>query len=49
MEEKPIKVSLRFVGGVGGIRASTHFFNTKEDIDYLIKTQEKVLKEENKL
>ncbi|MCD6559409.1 MAG: hypothetical protein J7K57_06000 [Palaeococcus sp.] len=49
MEEKPIKVSLRFVGGVGGIKASTHFFNTKEDIECLIETQEKVLKEENKL
>ena len=42
---KPIKVSFRFVGGVGGIRVSTHFFNTKEDVDYLIELQEKILKE----
>ena len=42
--EKPIKVSLRFVGGVGGIRVSTHFFNTKEEIDYLIEIQQRFLK-----
>lgn len=41
--EKPIKVSLRYVGGVGGIRVSTHFFNTKEEIDYLVETQQKLL------
>ncbi len=43
--EKPIKVSLRYVGGVGGIRVSTHFFNTKEEIDYLIEKQKKILGE----
>jgi len=42
---KPIKVSLRFVGGIGGIRVSAHFFNTKEDIDYLVEMQEKIFKE----
>ena len=42
--EKPIIVSLRYVGGVGGIRVSTHFFNTKEEIDYLIETQQRLLK-----
>ena len=45
MGEKPIKVTLRFVGGLGGIRVSTHFFNTKDEIDYLIEVQEKLLKQ----
>ena len=40
---KPIKVSLRALGGVGGIRVSTHFFNTEEDIDKLIVAQKEVL------
>ncbi|MBS7619084.1 aminotransferase class V-fold PLP-dependent enzyme [Candidatus Bathyarchaeota archaeon] len=38
---KPIKVSFRGVGGIIGIRASCHFFNTKEDIDALVESQEK--------
>jgi len=42
--EKPIKVSLRGLGGVIGIRVSCHFFNTKEDIDQLIETQKRILK-----
>ncbi|MCD6158142.1 MAG: hypothetical protein J7J75_00685 [Euryarchaeota archaeon] len=37
---KPIKVSLRFVGGIGGIRVSMHFFNTKDSIEYLVEIQE---------
>lgn len=41
--EKPTKVSLRALGGVGGIRISTHFFNIKEEIDELIKVQKKLL------
>jgi len=41
--DKPVKVSLRYVGGVGGIRVSTHFFNTKEEIDYLIERTKKIL------
>lgn len=41
--EKPIKISIRTLGGIEGIRVSTHFFNTKEDIDALIKVQNKLL------
>ncbi len=40
---KPIKVSLRALGGIGGIRVSTHFFNTEEDIDELIAAQKEML------
>lgn len=40
---KPIKVSQRALGGVGGIRISTHFFNTEEDIDTLIKVQKELM------
>jgi cysteine desulfurase / selenocysteine lyase len=36
---KPIKISLRALGGIGNIRVCTHFFNTEEDIDYLISLQ----------
>jgi len=41
--EKPIKVTLRSLGGVGGIRVSCHFFNTEEDIDTLVETQKKLM------
>jgi cysteine desulfurase / selenocysteine lyase len=41
--ERPIKVSMRALGGVGGIRISTHFFNTKEEIDKLIDVQRELL------
>ena len=43
--EKSVKVSLRYVGGLGGIRVSCHFFNTKEEVDKLIEIQKKVLQE----
>ena len=33
---KPVKISMRTLGGVGNLRVSTHFFNTEEDIDYLV-------------
>ena len=39
-----IKVALRYAAGIGGIRVSTHFYNTEEEIDKLIKIQEKTLK-----
>ena len=29
--------------GIGGIRVSTHFFNTEQDIDFLLSTQKKIL------
>lgn len=41
--EKPIKVSLRSMGGIEGIRVSNHFFNTEEDIDKLIEVQKKLM------
>jgi selenocysteine lyase/cysteine desulfurase len=41
--EKPIKLCHRGIGGVVGIRVSNHFFNSKEDIDYLVEAQQKVL------
>lgn len=40
---KPVKVSMRSLGGVGNIRACTHFYNTKEDIDYFIAVQKSVM------
>jgi cysteine desulfurase/selenocysteine lyase len=39
-----IVVSLRYTGGVGGVRAATHFFNTEEEIDKLLKAQKALLK-----
>jgi cysteine desulfurase/selenocysteine lyase len=40
---KPIKISMRTLGGIGNLRVSTHFFNTEEEIDYLIDLQKKML------
>lgn len=40
---RPIKVSLRALGGVGGIRVCTHFFNTEEEIDELVRRQREIL------
>jgi cysteine desulfurase/selenocysteine lyase len=40
---RPIKISMRALGGVGNLRVSTHFFNTEEDIDYLIDLQKQML------
>lgn len=36
---KPIKVSLRALGNIDGIRISCHFFNTREEIDELVERQ----------
>ena len=41
--DKGIIVALRSQGGVGGIRVSTHIFNTKKDIDQLIEIQKGVI------
>lgn len=38
-----IVTALRYQHGVGGIRVSTHFFNTEEDIDRLLKVQRGLL------
>ncbi|MFT7461511.1 MAG: selenocysteine lyase/cysteine desulfurase, partial [Planctomycetota bacterium] len=40
---RPIKISMRALGGIGNLRVSTHFFNTEEDIDYLIDLQKQML------
>ncbi len=40
---KPVKISMRTLGGVGNLRVSTHFFNTEEDIDYLIALQKQMM------
>jgi len=37
-------VALRYAAGVGGIRVSTHFFNTEEEIEALLGVMRKVLK-----
>lgn len=36
---RPIRISMRALGGVGNLRVCTHFFNTEEDIDYLVDLQ----------
>jgi selenocysteine lyase/cysteine desulfurase len=36
---RPIKISMRSLGGVGNLRVCTHFFNTEDDIDYLVDLQ----------
>ena len=40
---RPIKISMRALGGIGNLRISAHFFNTEEDIDYLIELQKGML------
>lgn len=45
LNEESIVTALRYQKGVGGIRVSTHFFNTEEEIDRLLKIQKKVLKD----
>ena len=41
--QKPIKISARRLGNIGNLRVCTHFFNTKEDIDYLVDFQKSML------
>jgi selenocysteine lyase/cysteine desulfurase len=38
-----IVVALRYAAGIGGIRVSTHFFNTEEDIEALLGVVKKTL------
>ncbi|MGD8384473.1 MAG: hypothetical protein PVF89_03600, partial [Lysobacterales bacterium] len=40
---RPIKISMRALGGIGNLRISAHFFNTEDDIDYLIDLQRQML------
>jgi selenocysteine lyase/cysteine desulfurase len=44
LQKAGIVVSHRYIGGIGGIRVSPHFFNTEEDIDKLLAAQKKLLK-----
>jgi selenocysteine lyase/cysteine desulfurase len=41
--QKPIKISMRTLGGIGNLRVCTHFFNTEEDVDYLVDLQKSML------
>ena len=41
--KKPIKISARTLGNIGNLRVCTHFFNTEEDIDYLVDLQKSML------
>lgn len=43
LKDESIIVALRYQKGVGGIRVSTHIFNTEEDIDRLIEVQKRML------
>jgi selenocysteine lyase/cysteine desulfurase len=42
-KEAGIAVSHRYIGGVGGIRISPHFFNREEDIDEALITQKRLI------
>jgi selenocysteine lyase/cysteine desulfurase len=43
LKNESVIVALRYSGGVGGIRVSTNFFNTEEDIDRLLEVQKSLL------
>ena len=43
MKDESIIVALRYQRGIGGIRVSTNFFNTEEDVDRLIEVQKGLL------
>jgi cysteine desulfurase / selenocysteine lyase len=36
LQERKILVSVRYTSGVGGIRVSSHFYNSQEDVDRLL-------------
>ena len=44
LNKQNIVVSLRYQGGVGGVRVSTHFYNTEDDVDRLLEVQSSLLK-----
>jgi cysteine desulfurase/selenocysteine lyase len=44
LNARNVLVFLRYSGGIGGIRAATHFFNTEAEIDKLLRIQKKVMK-----
>ena len=43
LKKEKVSVSMRYAGGVGGIRTSTHFYNTEDDIEALLQAQNKLL------
>ena len=43
LKDEGVIVALRYAGGVGGIRVSTQFYNTEEDIDKLYEVTHKTL------
>ena len=43
LKREGIVVAHRYASGVGGIRVSCHFFNTKDEIDRLMEVQKQVL------
>jgi selenocysteine lyase/cysteine desulfurase len=44
LNQQNVVVSLRYSGGIGGVRVATHFYNTEQDIDELLKIQKSLLK-----
>jgi len=44
LKDEGIIVALRYAGGVGGIRVSTQFYNTEDDIDKLCNKIKEILK-----
>ena len=43
LADENIVVAHRYAAGVGGIRVSCHFFNTREEIDHLLENLSKIL------
>jgi cysteine desulfurase/selenocysteine lyase len=43
LQDEGVIVAIRYSGGVGGIRVSTNFFNTEDDVDRLLEVQKGLL------
>ncbi|MFW5740513.1 MAG: aminotransferase class V-fold PLP-dependent enzyme [Myxococcota bacterium] len=41
--KRPVKISMRALGNVGGLRVCTHFFNTEAEVDYFMRLQSEFL------
>jgi len=46
--KRPIKISMRALGNVGGLRVSAHFFNTEQEIDDLARRQGEIIASERR-
>jgi len=44
LNDSGVIVALRYAAGIGGVRVSTHFFNTEDEIDRLLKIQKTKIK-----